>query len=532
MRLRSRHVRYLSLCALALLLFCLLRAFIFEAPEPQPPLSWSRAANDGVLDELLDEAFTRPADRSAVSTFVIDAGHLPAGVLRFGIVEKRVSPLCPEGALEAPVSARVRAFQPLVDTGDLPSPLFFYSAYLEPELTTTSSLLNVRILALMERGFHASLFCQLWFRQGPRPLSLLPVRHIVLTEPPADRKSPSLLEAVELHCTETDVQPSDPTPYAVSIVSAAHLCDSPVNVLPVLLTGPATSTIPSAPAAPPLPPPSATPAGLAVCCSTPLHDAVDPSWFIEWLEAQRLFGATRVFIYLLKDRLHSPTPALYRVLRAYTQHKGLVTALDWPLPPSDVFANVWPDGGTHASIFSRWGRILAANDCLRRISTASSPLFRYAVIADLNEVLVPGQRFNDWAGLFLRSPQGPAAFALCSARVQPASNEEREALGGSGLNLTVRQRAAHVTKPGADANLVLDPARVASFGADGTVRLREQQHPQETVSLLEDEALVFNYDMNGARMNEADLVLDERLAQFSYRLANAVTLTKEALRRN
>ncbi len=514
MRLRSRHIRGLSLALLTLLTFCLLRAALFGAPEAQLTPFPLRAANDGVLDELLDEAFTRPGDRGDGKVVVIDAGHLPSGVLRFGLVDRRSSPLCPAGPLQAPVSGRVRTFQALVDTGDLPPPLFLYSAFVECERETSESArLTVRVLAFMERSFHAGLFCQLWFRNGPRPLSLLPARRLPLAEPGVA----SLLEAVELQCLESDVRPPDAGPYAVSIVAAASLCDPPVNVLPTLLAAPPRTVEPSG-----------VPPSFAVCCATPLSAGTDPNWLLEWLEAQRLFGAGRVFLYLLKGSALAPSPAVFRVLRAFSQRKGLVTALDWPILSAEQFDSLWPrEDRRRQDVYARQGRLLAANDCLRRLSVSGQ--HRFAVISDLHELLVPNPPFSDWPALFLRQ-SSPPGYRLRAAKVQFASQEEREAMAGSTLNLTVRMRSSRLSPPGEDANFVLDPARVAAFGADGSLRLRSGS-PSELVNISEEEALVFSYDA-ATRLTDSQAVIDERLAHISYPLMSAVTMTREAMKRN
>ena len=103
-----------------------------------------------------------------------------------------------------------------------------------------------------------------------------------------------------------------------------------------------------------------------VCLERPLFGDVPPDWFIEWMEANAVFGAEEVLIHNLS------MPDYLDPYVNFYKERGVLTVLPWDL-------NMDYDL-THCHI-----QLSMIYDCVYRLRKYS----RYAVFIDLDELIVP-----------------------------------------------------------------------------------------------------------------------------------------------
>ena len=105
-----------------------------------------------------------------------------------------------------------------------------------------------------------------------------------------------------------------------------------------------------------------------VCLSRPLYGATTISWFIEWMEANALFGADKIIIY------EYIVPQELDPYFEYYKSTGLL----------DVFPWHFPDGltGDKTVTHLQW---ITMQDCKYRMQLRS----RYIVMIDMDELIIP-----------------------------------------------------------------------------------------------------------------------------------------------
>jgi Glycosyltransferase family 92 len=173
---------------------------------------------------------------------------------------------------------------------------------------------------------------------------------------------------------------------------------------------------------------------LAVCTSVIHTDGFAPT-AVEWFEAQRAIGATKVFAYAF-----NPGPLIRPILRHY-ERSGFLQAFEWLIPRSilqnqtqrcllpyyhrSIARGAYdsPPCTYHQDNYNTgmWGHSLALNDCVRR----ARDRFDWVAIIDMDEILVPqaaptlhavveqfGKHasqvcFDGWAPCYTRDTGGP-----------------------------------------------------------------------------------------------------------------------------
>ncbi|CAL1548969.1 unnamed protein product, partial [Lymnaea stagnalis] len=99
-------------------------------------------------------------------------------------------------------------------------------------------------------------------------------------------------------------------------------------------------------------------------CYAVLFNYLRPLQLIQSIEMNRVLGSQHFFVYN-----HSVSNTTDAVLRHY-QRLGLLTVLQWPLPPSDIWYH---------------GQVLAINDCIHRNKFVS----RFVAVQDTDELIIP-----------------------------------------------------------------------------------------------------------------------------------------------
>jgi len=64
-----------------------------------------------------------------------------------------------------------------------------------------------------------------------------------------------------------------------------------------------------------------------VCLEQPLYGEISPSWFVEWVEANVIFGAQKIIVHN-----HSASASIRPYIEYYVK-TGLIDNLPWTFPP-------------------------------------------------------------------------------------------------------------------------------------------------------------------------------------------------------
>ena len=233
-----------------------------------------------------------------------------------------------------------------------------------------------------------------------------------------------------------------------------------------------------------------------VCLSPFNNHYSDSRQLIEWIEMNRIFGATYFTFYSF-----SMSPSVHAVLNYY-RDISIADVLQWNINIVDESLLV------DDRILHYYGQLAAINDCVYRNKRVS----KYVVIIDVDEFIVPryGNDFT-WYDMFARLPDCSVYHFRNTFFINPQHPSSESSRIRSSSILNINKREEHVYPAGDRSKMIVKTSEARTVGIHAVWSLRSGLRSQHSVH--PSTGLLHHYRLTRVRENQHKQLTEDRIME-------------------